>query len=217
MKMSKSIITLFLAGILALGGYFYCFAEDAVSTDGCKIMTNAEFADVLVKVLGVNLPQDTDKLSDAEFFEVQANMLAERGITMFVGVEPKASVIKATVWEILNKALDEFASLRVPEGTAARGSVPSIFSNSIVGYSETSIEDQLAYLKSLGFGEGLEGNACSEDVLAALNNPNLSQVVAEGYSSPNDRGRVGVEAQNPIPEDLPGLLAEGPVSSTGSP
>lgn len=212
MKMSKQIITLFLAGILALGGYFYCFAEDTASTDGCKIMTNAEFADVLIKVLGINLPQDADKLSDAEFFEVQTNMLAERGIAMLVGAEPNASVVKATVWEILNKALDEFASSRVPEGTATRGSVPSVFNNSIVGYSETSIEGQIAYLKSLGFDLTSEGNACFEDVLAALNDPNLSQIVVEGYSLPNDRGRVGVEAQNPIPEDLPGLLAEGPVS-----
>jgi len=73
--------------------------------------------------------------------------------------------------------------------------------------------EEIAYLKSLGFDVDSKGNACSEDVLAALNNPRLYQVVAEGYSPPNDRGRIGVEAQNPIPEDFPIIpAAEGPVS-----
>jgi len=88
------IITLLFSTALAYG-----VIQDSA------VITNAEFADILVSVLGIEMPFGSDRLSDTEFFEVQSNILAEKNITQFLNEDPSAPVTRGKVADVLYNAL----------------------------------------------------------------------------------------------------------------
>ena len=63
MKMSKVWVVGLLAGILVFSGSFLCQAAD-------KPMSNAQFASILADVVGLEMPENAEALSDAELFEM---------------------------------------------------------------------------------------------------------------------------------------------------
>jgi len=211
MKSFKSVVAIAAVGVFLLMGAF-SHAEETQQT--CTIMTTADLADALIKALGITMPEGTEGLSGKELFEAQANILAAKGIDIFDGASPDAQVTKGEVWDLFNKALVMFAQTRVPEGTAARGATAALFNDSLIGYGVTTIEDEIAYLESLGFGDPAKKDetACSEDVLAALNFPGLNEAIAEGYSPPRGVHRIGIPPQNPIPEEPAGPIPPAPTA-----
>ena len=153
MKVSKVWVVGLLAGILVFSGSFLCQAAD-------KPMSNAQFASILVDILGIEMPADADSLSDAELFEIQANMLAERGITLFADAKPDAFVAMSGLANVLYDAL--------------------------IGPNNTSIEGKIDYLIKSGYIKQGKGSdlMLPNEVITTLNIPELSKAVAEGYSSP---------------------------------
>ena len=156
MKMSKVWVVGLLAGILVFSGSFLCQAAED------KPMSNVQFASMLADVLGLGMPENAEELSDAELFEVQANMLAERGITLFVDAKPDKQVTNCDLANVLYDAL--------------------------IGPNDATIKEKFDYLANLGYLAVSPGYKCdvmgSSEITATLNIPELSRAVVEGYSPP---------------------------------
>ena len=147
-------------------------------------MTNAEFAEVLVGVVGIPVPPGTENLSDEEYFEVLSNILATAGINDFVGLNGTDPLSQ----EIMTAALY----------------------GAIGGPDNATYDEKIAYLSQNGFDITScfgSGSADSIMVLAILNNPAFATLVAEAYSPPDtgagDRGFTGA----------PGVVSEGPATT----
>lgn len=135
-----------------------CLFGPSLSQAQEDAMSNAQFVGLLSDILGLEMPAESQTLSDGELFEVQANMLAERGLTLFMDVEPGAPVTYSMVIEVLYGALG--------------------------GPSEATFEDKVNYVSDLGYlplpGDG--DSISHDEIVTALNNPALSGAIAEGYS-----------------------------------
>ena len=131
-------------------------------------MTNAQLANIVINILGIEMPANADTLSDAEFFEVQANMLAERGLTLFVDASA--------------------------DGLVTRGAIANVLYGALVGPSTVTTEGKIDYLANLNYispGDADEVMGSGE-IISALNVPVLSAAVAEAYSVP---GATATEAE----------------------
>ena len=133
--------------------------------------TNAQFADILIEVLGITMPEGTDLLSDTEYYEVQANLLSERGITLFLDRDPNSEVTKGDLSDVLYAAL-----------LGETGDVPQ--------------QEMLDELEAMGYlpGGDISDIIMLEDIIAALNLPALSQAVIEAYSPVGEEFGGGTEA-----------------------
>jgi hypothetical protein len=153
--------------------------------------TNAKLVDTVSQILELDMPQDADQLSDEELFEIQSNMLAEKGMNQFQGVDPNAFVTRGKVAELLYYAL--------------------------VGIDDSTVESKITYLAGLGYiSEGPADELLgSEEIITALNTPALSNAIAEAYSFPasRPRRRTGVLSSpaNPEPVTPPSNDAVSPV------
>ena len=154
MKKLRLCTIALLIGILVFSGLFLCQTAKAVSMD------NSQLAAIIVSILGFSMPADAGALSDAELFEVQSNMLAEAGISLFAGAEPGAPV--------------------------TRGELANVLYDALIGPNNATVEDKIEHLANAGYlgGGGANDIMNSADVIAALNIPALSTAIAEGYSLP---------------------------------
>jgi hypothetical protein len=154
-EMFRARTVVLLLGILVLWGVSLNQAAE-----GQETMSHAQFASILVQTLGIEMPEGSDQLSDAEFFEVQANMLAERGVTLFADGRPDELVTRCDLGDVLYDAL--------------------------VGPNEASIEEKLGYLMQNNYIGSDSGYSCvimpAADIVDTLNVPELSAAVAEAYS-----------------------------------
>jgi hypothetical protein len=144
-----------------------------------ETMTNAQLAGLLSDMAGLRMPEGSENLSEAETFEIQSNMLAERGITMFVDTEP--------------------------DGVVTHGLVANLVYDAVVGPNNAAIEGKIAYLALAGYlpSGGADDTMAYSEIVAALNIPELTEAVAEAYSAPfGGRARTGVLSApaNPAPE-----------------
>ena len=183
MKMLKVWTMALLMGLLVLSGASLGQAAED------ETMANAQFASILVDVLGLKMPWNAARLTDEKLFEVQANMLAERGIMLFVDAKPDAQV--------------------------TRGAVADVLYGAIIGPSTVTTDVKIDYLVSLGYisSGGADEVMSSSEVIATLNVPVLSRAVAEAYSPP---GAAGVGFVGPgrgiIPPAMANPAPEGPAS-----
>ncbi len=172
-KVSNVWTAVLLTGILVCAALFLCQAAQA------QPMSNAQFADIIANVLGLEMPAGANELPDAEFFEVQASMLAERGITLFVDAQPDKKVTKCDLANVLYDAL--------------------------IGPNDATIEEKFDYLANLGHLSVSPGYKCdvmsSSEITNTLNIPELSAAIAEAYSRPV-RGfrKVGIAPAPAFPE-----------------
>ena len=144
-----------------------------------ETMTNMELVNLLSGVAGLQMPEGTENLSDAEVFEIQVNMLAERGITLFV--DTKA------------------------DDTVTYGLMANLVYDALVGPNNAATEAKLNYLSGAGYlpSGGINDPMAYAEIAAALNIPELTVAVAEAYSAPfGGRARTGVLSApaNPAPE-----------------
>jgi hypothetical protein len=143
-------VTAFLAAMIA--------APAAVALD--EPMTNFELADLMVSILGTQLPDGAEDLPAAEYYEAMAAALAEVGITVFMNSAPDAPV-----------TCEEFTELVYP----------------IVGGVEPSaINEKLAFLvENIGMPEiSLDKTLALSEAAQILNNPAVAPLIVEAYRSP---------------------------------
>lgn len=156
MKKVKIGLIVLLAGILL--STVSVMAEAA--KDGS--MNREELASILTDMLGIEMPTGSDELSDADFYKVQADILAERGITLFANGESNWKVNKCDLANVIYDAL--------------------------MGPNNATIQEKFDYLDGEGYMTSNSDYKCvvmtSEEVLAILNIPELSQAIAEAYSAP---------------------------------
>ncbi|MBN3038423.1 MAG: hypothetical protein JW869_03275 [Candidatus Omnitrophica bacterium] len=152
--------------------------------EGEQNMSFAQLADILVRTLGIEMPEGSDELADAELFEVQANMLTEAGVTIFA-----------------DSKLDEIVN---------RCDLADVLYDAIMGPNEASVEEKLEYLMQNDYMSSEGGYNCdtmsNDDIIALLNIPELSAAVAEAYS-PVTIGALGAEGVNlvaPAPKNPEG-------------
>lgn len=161
MKTLKVGIGMLLVGIMIFSGLSIAQAAQQDDT-----MTNAELVNILVGILGIEMPANANNLSDKALFEVQANMLAERGIAQFVGAQPDAVV--------------------------SRGLIANLLYDALMGSNNATTEQKISYLVGLGYmTEGGADDVISRsEIITALNTPALTKAVTEAYSPPAGGGNV---------------------------
>jgi len=216
MKICKIFLSFFLAGAL----FFACtLTSDAAGED--KTMTYGEFSNLLVKVLGIEMPADTEGLAADEIFEIQANMLAARGIIFFVGAAPEDLVTRGLIAEIIYAALVSASTTGTDylDKYLPASDRPSTLSP--INPAAATMEEKIKYLVGLDYmGPGNADEILySDEIINILNIPGLSAAVAEGYSS--SRGPRGgpplppPQKQTPVGEFQKGtlLLSQAPQGS----
>ena len=164
-------------------------ATEAMAAD-TDPATSSDFATILSGALGLEMPEGTEGLSDAELFEIQVNMLAENGITNLIGMQPDDLISCGMLAEILYNAL-----------FGAEG-------------NETT-EDKLKYLIAEGYLPDYKiGDSMTiAEVISSLNIPALSDAIVEAYSGPGGRGRnMPGTTGNPAPITNSQPTAPGPES-----
>ena len=132
---------------------FHAHADDAR-------MTNLEFAELLVKSIGFEIPAGSEELPDGEYFEVLSGILAANGISGFETVSPEAPFTYGLMVEILY---------------------------GIIGTEDwVSHDRKRAYLLEQGFLPSFPSEYVVEKPLAVdvLNNPAFAALTAEAYREP---------------------------------
>ena len=167
------VVLVLSAALLALS-----FVQSQAAPEA-NTMTNAQLVGLLLGMTGIEMPEGTESLSDAEVFEIQVNMLAERGITLFV--DAKA------------------------DGVVTYGLIANLVYDALVGPNNATTKAKIDYLAGAGYlPSGRAGDAMPySEIIAALNIPELTEAIAEAYSAPfGGRARTGVLAApaNPAPE-----------------
>ena len=146
------------------------------------VLTNSSFADLLVKVLGVELPAGTENLAEEEYYEVLSNLLATIGIAYFAN-NPKG------------------------EEVSYAGFVEVLYA--VVGGEEVNSELKHKYLIetcNIPMWDNLDDSITYQEAIDLLNNPSCSTLLAEAYSPPSETTRsVGGNVG-------PHVMSEGSVS-----
>ena len=102
----------------------------------CAVLTNCQFMNMLSRLLDVNFPEGFDEMISEEQFEIEANLLAELGISDFIGTSCGDIVTKGFAAEVLSKVID------VPDDLTTSDDKIAYFSN--LGYiSSGGAEDAL--------------------------------------------------------------------------
>ena len=158
-------------------------------------LTNVEFAELLVSTMGIELPEGTEDLSDAEYFDVIANILASRGIENFVGADP--------------------------QNTITFGEMVNILYVMVGGTEELDSAGKIAYLVESGVVVDYGSPDATISLVQAqdiLNNPAFADLVVEAYRPPagvGPSGTVGAIAatpEEPEGDAVPGVVQETPAS-----
>ncbi|NQT23031.1 MAG: hypothetical protein HQ579_06300 [Candidatus Omnitrophica bacterium] len=169
--LSSSIISIML---VALALVYPVTAEP-------NAITNVEFAELLVNVLNIELPAGTEALSDQEYYEVVANILASRGIGFLVDLPAS--------------------------GTMTAGTLADVAYALVGGTDNLTSNQKIDYLVIRTFMENVDANSTVSLTFASdtLNNPAFIDAVAEAYEG-TEGGDIGDPlagggGPGPIPED----------------
>ncbi|MBN1353598.1 MAG: hypothetical protein JW994_02870 [Candidatus Omnitrophica bacterium] len=155
-----------------------------------SVMTNAEFADLLVKTLGIELPQGSENLSAAEYYEVLANVLASKGILYFTNAKPDDPILAGHVAGILY---------------ALTG-----------GTGDVNIDEIMKSLVDKGYIPAVDPNSRVSVAFAAdvLNNPEFTSAMAEGYLPIG--ALPGLESPGFTLEDTPDITTPVVLAAAGT-
>lgn len=148
----KTFVTLVIAGIFML-------SAATISSAATQTMTNTDFAELVVRTLGIELPAGSEDLSQAEYFEVMSNVLAVGGIDDFIG--------------------------RKADKAVTFGEFVVIVYDIIGGPQGANLKSKLAYLITHANVplRNLNGTLTLAETANILNIPACATLVAEGYSS----------------------------------
>ncbi len=180
--------------ILCIAAICMLSAGTIASANTTQTMTNMEFAELVIKTLGIELPAGSEDLSQVEYFEVMSNVLAVGGIDDFIGKEADKTVtfgeLVAIVYEIVGG----------PQGT--------------------NLKWKLAYLSThAGVPlQNLNNVPTLAEAMIILNRPACATLMAEGYSSRSllARGNPNTTGQGAPSFKLEETTPE-PIITTASP
>jgi len=155
---------------------FLCFSGVFSDAENETAMSNADFADLLIRVLYIDMPQGTEDLSNDELFKLQTDLLAEADINVFTDLAPDSLVTKGTVADALYSALH--------------------------GYSYLTAQEKIDYFVSIGYlPSGRETDVIlTQEIIAAFNVPELSQRVVEPYTPAAKKNIAPPARVNPASE-----------------
>ncbi len=174
--MKRIYLAVMVSAMLVLAGTPWALAVET------KTMAAAELTGLLSDIAGLEMPEGIETLSDAEIFEIQVNMFAERGVTHLVNIESGAIV--------------------------TYGLIANFVYDALIGSNDVSTDAKIKYLVGAGYipAGGAGDPMPYSEIIDALNIPELTKAVAEAYSSPfGGRARTGVLSApaNPAPETPP--------------
>lgn len=174
--------TIIFSLVLSLGiiGLSFAATDDA-------FITNLGFAQLLVNTLNIQLPVGTEQLSSEEQFQVLANILAEKGINNFLGLNANDNLTYG------NMAGALYAALGGKENLSAAEKIQYLVNN---GYLSSAQEPT--------------ANVPASQVQEVMNNPAFTTAVAEAYATPADIGVAAAVAE--AGTDAPGATREEPAS-----
>ncbi|MCK5534452.1 hypothetical protein KAI68_04985 [bacterium] len=129
-----------------------------------RYMTNAKFIDMVIRIMDLEekLPADADLMSVRELYKVEMEILARKGIYIFVGTDPGKMVRRRNVVNFLY-----FALVQNPP--------PNI-----------TDERKFVFLIKRGFlstGD-LDGIMLEKEIIKALNIPKIVTAITETYIAP---------------------------------
>lgn len=143
-----SVVTIIVSTILL----FTCNLHAAEET-----ITNAQFAELLVRVLGTAVPEGSEELPGDQYYEVLVNALAATGITNLVDTDPAGYVTCARFIDTIYPIVGGTQSLDI-EGKRE-------FLVATIDMPDYALNDNMIF----------------SEAAAILNNPNFAPLVAEGY------------------------------------
>ena len=106
-------------------GTTVCFYLPMLQAAENTVITNADLANVFFDLLELKIQENTDNLSKAELFKIQANILAQRGVSQFMYTKTD---------EILT-----------------RREVANLLYNTIEGSNNATIKEKINYLAREGY------------------------------------------------------------------
>ena len=175
--MQRRIFSLVMLLVLTLT-FSVCnvYAEDTN-----KVITNKEFAEILVNMMGIELPADVNELSEEEYFEVLANALASRGLTNFVGAKHDEAL-----------SSDDFIDIAF---------------KMVGGEGDLTLEEKILLIaqKLPGIEYDLNSQPTLYGVTNFLNNPVFAPLVVEAYRPVEELFGGSGEAPGFTLEDTPGV------------
>ena len=131
-SISLTLIFLIIIGIAPLSG----------ETHPEKPLTYEAFGDLLAKAMDIELPEGTELLRDEEYYEVIANIFAERGIDDFVE-NARSSVVTrsgmADVLYIVSGGTEELSSDEKIDYLIDNGYMPQAYLDSAVTFVEGDV------------------------------------------------------------------------------
>jgi len=80
---------------------FIALSMSTIPSLAAKAITNAEFAELLMDRLGIELPAGSEDLPAEEYFEVMSNALAANGIPNFVNAKRNGPITYAEFVEVM--------------------------------------------------------------------------------------------------------------------
>lgn len=177
----RTFVTIFVIGLFVLSCSAVFAADPAI--------TNKELADILVRMTAAELPAGTEGLSEDEYYEVLANVLAARGITTFLNTSAGDEV----TWEDFVKIL--YKMVGGTEGATA--------------------EEKFQYLvDTCEMPQGDVGEKITAaQAVSILNNPACATLVAEAYRSPEIGRRDATAPGFKLEETEPGEVSPGAATS----
>jgi hypothetical protein len=178
----KKITTIIMIALLVSA----MAAGISYSANGVKL-TTAQFVDIIVRVMGLEIPEEVRELPPNEHFEALANILATKGIGVFINTTPDDTITNEELVEVLYI---------------------------MVGGKDAGLDnsEKLNYLVDNGYVPSLDLNADAtvDDVTRIFENPALTGPIAEAYREPAGEPRTGSGADF----NVPGATRDNPASQT---
>ncbi|MCK4533335.1 hypothetical protein KAU39_06070 [bacterium] len=151
--------------IIAFSLIIFFFVSFNVPVRGGHYMTNAKFLDLIVRVMDLEsmLSVDTEFMSVAELYKAKMEILARKGIYVFLNTEPHKMVKRRIVVTFLYLAIVKNVS------------------------PDTTDEEKLAFLVENGWLKigDIDGIMLEEEIIRALNIPDIVTAMVETYIAPS--------------------------------
>ena len=151
--------------IIAFSLIIFFFVSFNVPARSARYMTNDKFVDLIIRLMDLDpmLSVDTEFMSVAELYKAKIEILARKGIYVFLNTEPHKMVKRRTVVTFLHWAIVK----NVPPGTTD--------------------EEKLAFLVENGWLKtgDIDGIMLEEEIVRALNIPDVVTAMVETYIAPS--------------------------------
>ena len=161
--------------------FVVCLLQNIPGAASTESLNKAEFVELFVRAIGLDIPEGSERLSDSEYYEVLTNILAVNGITTFIDTNPDNALY-------------------------CEDMVISIY-EMFGGKKELSVNEKMDFLVNNEFMPycNPRGPVTLEFAIEVLNSPAFAKIIAEAYREPEERG-AGLGAPGAAEEDPASLI-----------